>query len=98
MSPFCIQGVVVIPGSGFGQEEGTFHFRTTILPPPDQIDQVTGIAVPTLPLISFDRKTQDASPHFTKNLCLRMPERATFRKVLVGFADEVGSKLSNINL
>ncbi|KHJ47772.1 aminotransferase, class I/II [Trichuris suis] len=27
-------GVCVIPGSGFGQKEGTFHFRTTILPPP----------------------------------------------------------------
>jgi aspartate/methionine/tyrosine aminotransferase len=25
-------GVVVVPGSGFGQEEGTFHFRSTILP------------------------------------------------------------------
>uniref|UniRef100_A0A5S6QBY0 alanine transaminase n=1 Tax=Trichuris muris TaxID=70415 RepID=A0A5S6QBY0_TRIMR len=27
-------GVCIIPGSGFGQKEGTFHFRTTILPPP----------------------------------------------------------------
>ncbi|CDW58192.1 alanine aminotransferase [Trichuris trichiura] len=27
-------GVCVIPGSGFGQKEGTYHFRTTILPPP----------------------------------------------------------------
>mmetsp|Transcript_27307 Transcript_27307/g.37998 ORF Transcript_27307/g.37998 Transcript_27307/m.37998 type:complete len:497 (-) Transcript_27307:409-1899(-) len=35
-------GVVVIPGSGFGQREGTFHFRTTILPPPDKIEAVTG--------------------------------------------------------
>jgi len=25
-------GVVTVPGSGFGQEPGTFHFRTTILP------------------------------------------------------------------
>ncbi|XP_023332769.1 alanine aminotransferase 1 [Eurytemora carolleeae] len=25
-------GVCVIPGSGFGQEPGTYHFRTTILP------------------------------------------------------------------
>jgi aspartate/methionine/tyrosine aminotransferase len=23
---------VTVPGSGFGQEEGTFHLRTTILP------------------------------------------------------------------
>merc|ERR1712232_36625 len=25
-------GVVVVPGSGFNQKEGTYHFRTTILP------------------------------------------------------------------
>lgn len=25
-------GVCVVPGSGFGQEEGTFHFRSTFLP------------------------------------------------------------------
>lgn len=25
-------GICVVPGSGFGQKEGTFHFRTTILP------------------------------------------------------------------
>mmetsp|Transcript_16422 Transcript_16422/g.33289 ORF Transcript_16422/g.33289 Transcript_16422/m.33289 type:complete len:486 (+) Transcript_16422:70-1527(+) len=35
-------GVVVIPGTGFGQEPGTFHFRTTILPPPDKMDEVSG--------------------------------------------------------
>lgn len=28
-------GICLVPGSGFGQEEGTFHFRTTILPTPD---------------------------------------------------------------
>ena len=26
-------GIVCVPGSGFGQKEGTFHFRITILPP-----------------------------------------------------------------
>ncbi len=30
-------GIVVVPGSGFGQEDGTFHFRTTILPKEDDI-------------------------------------------------------------
>jgi len=25
-------GIVVVPGSGFGQKKGTYHFRTTILP------------------------------------------------------------------
>lgn len=28
-------GVCVVPGSGFGQKDGTYHFRTTILPPPE---------------------------------------------------------------
>jgi aspartate/methionine/tyrosine aminotransferase len=31
-------GVCVVPGSGFGQEPGTLHFRTTFLPPKDQIE------------------------------------------------------------
>lgn len=26
-------GISTVPGSGFQQREGTFHFRTTILPP-----------------------------------------------------------------
>jgi alanine transaminase len=29
-------GVCVVPGSGFGQKEGTFHFRTTFLAPGTQ--------------------------------------------------------------
>lgn len=33
-------GIVVVPGSGFGQREGTYHFRTTILPPEDKLDLV----------------------------------------------------------
>ena len=31
-----------VPGSGFGQVDGTWHFRTTFLPPEDQIDEVIG--------------------------------------------------------
>lgn len=30
-------GICVVPGSGFGQREGTYHFRMTILP---QIDKL----------------------------------------------------------
>ncbi|XP_066587698.1 alanine aminotransferase 2 [Prorops nasuta] len=30
-------GICVIPGSGFGQRPGTYHFRTTILPQKDKI-------------------------------------------------------------
>mmetsp|Transcript_2443 Transcript_2443/g.6852 ORF Transcript_2443/g.6852 Transcript_2443/m.6852 type:complete len:511 (+) Transcript_2443:96-1628(+) len=34
-------GIVTVPGSGFKQVDGTYHFRTTFLPPEDAIDQVT---------------------------------------------------------
>jgi aspartate/methionine/tyrosine aminotransferase len=30
-------GICVVPGSGFGQAPGTLHFRTTFLPPKDEI-------------------------------------------------------------
>ena len=33
-------GVVTVPGSGFGQVDGTYHFRTTILPSEREIDEV----------------------------------------------------------
>jgi len=33
-------GVVVVPGSGFGQAAGTHHFRTTMLPPEDRFEEV----------------------------------------------------------
>ncbi|CCH44269.1 putative alanine aminotransferase [Wickerhamomyces ciferrii] len=42
---YCLEllqhtGICVVPGSGFGQVEGTFHVRTTFLPPGDEwIDQ-----------------------------------------------------------
>ncbi|XP_016160973.1 PREDICTED: alanine aminotransferase 2-like [Ficedula albicollis] len=39
---FCMRlleetGICVVPGSGFGQKEGTFHFRMTILPPTEKL-------------------------------------------------------------
>jgi alanine transaminase len=39
---YCLEllestGICLVPGSGFHQRPGTFHFRTTILPPVDQI-------------------------------------------------------------
>ena len=42
---YCLQlvettGIVVVPGSGFDQAEGTHHFRTTILPPEDKMADV----------------------------------------------------------
>jgi len=35
-------GICIIPGSGFGQMPGTFHFRTTILPQKDMITAMLG--------------------------------------------------------
>lgn len=31
------RGICVVPGSGFGQIPGTYHFRTTILPQPEKL-------------------------------------------------------------
>lgn len=33
-------GICVVPGSGFGQVDGTFHFRTTFLPRDDKVEKV----------------------------------------------------------
>lgn len=33
-------GIVVVPGSGFGQKPDTWHFRTTILPPFETMEKV----------------------------------------------------------
>ncbi len=33
-------GICVVPGSGFGQEAGTHHLRTTFLPPESKMDEV----------------------------------------------------------
>ena len=42
---YCIRlleatGLVVVPGSGFGQADGTFHFRTTFLPQQPDLEVV----------------------------------------------------------
>ncbi|KAM3593472.1 uncharacterized protein V6R79_013645 [Siganus canaliculatus] len=31
------EGICLVPGSGFGQREGTYHFRMTILPPTEKL-------------------------------------------------------------
>jgi aspartate/methionine/tyrosine aminotransferase len=33
-------GICVVPGSGFGQRAGTLHFRTTFLPPQEEIEDL----------------------------------------------------------
>ena len=33
-------GIVTVPGSGFKQKQGTFHFRITILPPEGQFEKI----------------------------------------------------------
>jgi alanine transaminase len=42
---YCFQlleetGICVVPGSGFGQRDGTYHFRMTILPTVDELKQL----------------------------------------------------------
>ncbi|XP_025904626.1 alanine aminotransferase 1-like [Nothoprocta perdicaria] len=42
---FCMKlleetGICVVPGSGFGQREGTYHFRMTILPPAEKLREL----------------------------------------------------------
>jgi aspartate/methionine/tyrosine aminotransferase len=42
-SAYCLAlleetGICVVPGSGFGQAPGTLHFRTTFLPPREEIE------------------------------------------------------------
>jgi glutamate--glyoxylate aminotransferase len=42
---YCLQlveetGILTVPGSGFGQEPGTFHLRTTILPSEDRLGKM----------------------------------------------------------
>jgi alanine transaminase len=44
---YCLEllettGVCVVPGSGFGQRTGTWHFRTTFLPREEHLQQVLG--------------------------------------------------------
>ncbi|XP_071710248.1 alanine aminotransferase 2, mitochondrial-like isoform X2 [Rutidosis leptorrhynchoides] len=46
-------GVVVVPGSGFGQVPGTWHFRCTILPQEDKIPAIVS------QLTSFHKKFMD---------------------------------------
>ncbi|CAH1398732.1 unnamed protein product [Nezara viridula] len=45
---YCFQlleqtGICAIPGNGFGQVEGTYHFRTTILPQPEEFKRMLNI-------------------------------------------------------
>lgn len=53
---YCLEmlaatGVVVVPGNGFGQVAGTYHFRSTILPAEEHIEDV--IAKTTTFHVSF---------------------------------------------
>ena len=36
-------GISTVPGSGFGQEEGTYHLRTTILPSEEKMKEVVSL-------------------------------------------------------
>jgi len=36
-------GICIVPGSGFGQQPGTYHFRTTILPQTEQLKHMLNL-------------------------------------------------------
>lgn len=36
-------GICIVPGSGFGQKPGTYHFRTTILPQKEKLEEMLGL-------------------------------------------------------
>lgn len=38
--PLFFAGICIVPGSGFGQRPGTYHFRTTILPQEDKLKEM----------------------------------------------------------
>lgn len=45
---YCLElldetGICCIPGSGFGQVDGTYHLRTTILPPESEFDEIVSL-------------------------------------------------------
>jgi alanine-synthesizing transaminase len=43
MDLMAATGIVCVPGSGFGQAEGTAHLRFVVLPPPEVIDKAMGL-------------------------------------------------------
>jgi alanine transaminase len=58
---YCFQlldktGICVVPGSGFKQRPGTHHFRTTILPP---VDQMKAMVERFILLLHVKRKTNE---------------------------------------
>ncbi|KAM4606026.1 alanine aminotransferase 2-like [Polymixia lowei] len=57
-------GICVVPGSGFGQKEGTYHFRMTILPSSDKLKILL-------------KKVQDFHLKFLKDYSLQEPHVRT---------------------
>jgi len=50
------EGVCCVPGSGFGQAEGSWHFRTTFLPPEEQ-------------MVAMPEKIAKHHKHFLASMC-----------------------------
>ena len=57
-------GICVVAGSGFGQVAGTLHFRTTFLPPLDEIEEVI------VKLKKFHEMYCEKAAHAEKKSCL----------------------------
>ncbi len=55
-------GICVVPGSGFGQVSGTLHFRTTFLPPKDEVEALV------VKLKAFHEKYCEHIAHTEENI------------------------------
>ena len=61
-------GICVVPGSGFGQREGTHHFRMTILPP---VEKLKTLLHKVFHLNFLEQYSSQCHPGCPQGLCLR---------------------------
>ena len=54
-------GISVVPGAAFGQKDGTYHFRTTILPPKEKMNDIKN------KFTTFHKKFMDEYRHSVPN-------------------------------
>lgn len=59
-------GICVVPGSGFGQKDGTFHFRTTFLPPEDKVSSICPLFEKDVKLTKVFRKIDTVAKAIAK--------------------------------
>ena len=79
---YCLQlleatGLVVVPGSGFGQAPGTYHFRTTFLP--SEAPAQRSRDPKTTEVTARPRHTQRENPGTNPQACADKEESASDR-------------------